>query len=236
MGRTLTVTVHSARDLANADADEGGQSDPYVIVCFDNKVDQELGRTPTVEDTSEPQWDHTFEVDITSHIQAAVDEGKEEPTMITFCVYDGDAGESEALGVAGIAFKELAQKGKIEGDLPVFMGSGTINVSVSMKKVKKDSMLTNDTLLKIGGGVAGAVAIGAIGGFLYKKHQKKKEQLAEAGEDDSRVDMAYGYIDDGDNEDDEEDEDRGALKKWWEMDDEDEENDDEENRWVDDGY
>lgn len=230
MGRTLTVTVHSARDLRNTDVDEGGISDPFVLVCFDNKIDQELGRTPTVEDTVDPVWNHKFDVDITSHIQTAVDEGKEEPEMITFCVYDGDAGASEAIGVAGISFKDLVKQGKIEEqECPVFLGTGAVTVSVSLNKVKKSSMLTDNAAVKIAGGVAGAAAVGALGVYLYGRYQKKKEKAEEAEEDGARTGMAYGYHED---DDDDEEEDRGNIKKWWEMDDDDGE--DEEDRWNDD--
>lgn len=234
MGRTLSITVHSAKDLRNADADEGGISDPYVIVCFDNKVDQELGRTPTVENTVDPTWDYSFDVDITKHIQAAVDEGKEEPKMITFCVYDGDAGESEALGVAGLSFTDLVKKGSVcEEELKVFQGCGSITVSASLKKVTKSSMLTGDAAVKIAGGVAGAAAVGALGAYLYGRYQKKKTKAEEAEGEDNRTGMAYGHYTDSDSEDEEN---KGNIKKWWQMDDANDDDDDEDNRWNDDDY
>lgn len=229
MGRSLTITVVSARDLRNADAEEGGESDPFVIVCFDNKTDQELGRTETASDTSNPEWDHTFEVDVTSHIEKTIEDTGKEPQMLTFCVYDGDEGSSEPLGVAGLSFSQLVKKGKVEDELPVFMGNGFVSVKVSMKKVKIGSMLKDDAAVKIAGGVAGAAALGVLGTYLYKRYQKKKEKIAEKEEEDiPRTGIAYGAnIED----DDDDEEDRDTMRKWWEMDDEDEE-DDEQNRWT----
>lgn len=235
MGRSLKIAINSAHDLRNADEDEGGESDPYVIVCFDNKVDQELCRTKTAEDTSSPEWNETFDVDVTKHIETVIEETGEEPKTITFCVYDGDADGSEPLGVAGIPFEDLVRKGKIEGDLDVYQGSGVINASVEMKKVKIGSMLTQDAAVKIAGGVAGVAALGAIGGYLYTKHKKKKDKLQEREGEDAEVNtgLVYGYDVEDEEEDDEE---KGHMKKWWEMEDEDEEEDEEENRWTDDQF
>lgn len=229
MGRTLNISVNSARDLRNADEDEGGQSDPFVVVCFDKKVDQELCRTQVASDTSNPEWNETFEVDVTKHIKTVVDETGEEPEMITFCVYDGDVYSSEPLGVAAVRFEELVKKGKVGGDLEVMDGTGVVNAAVEMRKVKISSMLKDNAAVKIAGGVVGVAAVSALGAYLYKRYQTKKDKLAEQeGVEQPRTGIVYGANID-DEEDDEEDKDN--LKKWWEMDDEDEE-DEEENRWT----
>eukprot|EP00177_Eucheuma_denticulatum_P000728 GFKZ01001309.1.p1 GENE.GFKZ01001309.1~~GFKZ01001309.1.p1 ORF type:complete len:239 (-),score=83.69 GFKZ01001309.1:379-1095(-) len=230
MGRTLKIWVESARDLYNADADEGGISDPYVIVCFDRKVDQELCRTAVVSETTCPEWNETFEVDITKHIETVVEETGEEPQMITFCVYDGDAGESEALGVAAVRFEELVKTGKVEGELEVVFGTGVIVAGVEMKKVRLGSMLKEDAALKIAGGVVGVAAVGVLGTYLYQRYQKKKEKLKDSEEDVEVVRTGIAYGADVDDDDDEEEE-KGQFKKWWEMDDE-EDDDDDENRWT----
>lgn len=226
----------SARDLRNADADEGGESDPFVLVCFDNKVNEELARTTTANDTSNPEWNEEFDIDITTHIEKTIEETEEEPKMITFCVYDSDGeldAESEALGVGGVSFSELVKNGKFDGELPVFLGNGLITVSLALKKVKKNSMLKDNAALKIAGGVAGAAAVGALGYYLFNRYQKKKEKATEQEEEETegvRTGMAYGAdVDD----DDDDDEDKGNMKRWWEMDDEDDDDDD-ENRWGED--
>lgn len=225
MGRTLNVTVHSARDLLNAD--EVGETDAFVLICFDNKVEQELKRTETIQETTNPEWDESFEIDITSIMESTIEETGEEPKMLTFCVYDGDEGESEPLGVAGIDFSELVKTGKFEGDLEVFQGQGTIKVTVELKRVKIGSMLKESTALKVAGGVAGVAALGAVGAYLYKRYETKKEKLGDAEGDDANTGIAYGAnVDD----DDDDEEDRDAMKNWWEMDDE-EEDDDDEQRW-----
>lgn len=229
MGRTLNISVNSARGLYNADADEGGHSDPYVIVCFDQNVEQELCRTQTVSETCDPEWNESFEVEVTEHVQRVVEETGSEPEAITFCVFDGDAGESEALGVASVRFADLVKKGRVGGDeLEVVSGTGSIDAVVEMRKVKISSMLKDNAAVKIAGGVVGVAAAGALGVYLYNRYQKKKEKLEERGEEGEKTGIVYGANID-DEEDDEEE--KGNLKRWWEMDDEDEE-DDEENRWT----
>lgn len=229
MGRKLSITVRKATGLNNADADEGGISDPFVIVCFDNKVDQELGRTDPAPDTTDPVWNHTFDVDVSDHIKSAVEATGEEPKMITFCVYDHDAGEAEPLGVAGVAFGDLVKTGKWEGETPVYMGRGSVDVEVTMKKAKMTSML-KDNAAVIGGGALGAAAVGGLGYYLFNRYKKKKtaEEENEVEEGSARAGgMQYGYNVDDDDDDEEE---RDTMKKWWEMDDEDDD-EEEENRW-----
>lgn len=229
MGRTINISINSARDLRNADEDQGGQSDPYVIVCFDKNVEQELCRTRVASETLCPEWNETFDVDITKHIQTVVDETGEEPQKITFCVYDGDVTENEALGIAAVSFDELVKKGKVGGDLEVVDGTGIVNASVKMHKVKISSMLKDNAAVKIAGGVVGVAAVSALGAYMYKRYQTKKDKLAEEeGEDEPRTGIVYGAnVDD----DDDDEEDKDNLKKWWEMDDEEDE-DEEENRWT----
>lgn len=228
MGRTIHVTVHSAEGLTNADAAEGGQSDPFVVVCFDGNVSQELARTETVSNSSSPEWEQSFDLDVTSAIQNVIDETGEEPQNFTFCVYDGDVSEAEPLGMASLDFSDLVKAGKFSGPLTVDGGDGSINVTVEMKRVKIGSMLKDNAALSIAGGVAGVAALGALSAYLYKRYEKKKEKLAEdENVDSTRTGIVYGanIDDDGDDE-----EDKDNFKKWWEMDDE-EDDDDDENRW-----
>lgn len=227
MGRTLNVTVHSAKGLINADADEGGTSDPFVIICFDGKVSQELARTETASDTTSPEWEEIFDLDVTSHIKQAIDETGEEPQKLTFCVYDGDETESEPLGIARLDFSDLVKTGQFDGPLTVDDGEGYVNVTVRMSRVKIGSMLKENAAVSIAGGVAGVAALGALSAYLYKRHEKKKEKLVEQDSETTRTGIAYGANVD-DEDDDEEDKDN--FKKWWQMDDEDGGEDD-DNRW-----
>lgn len=213
----------------NADADEGGESDPFVVICFDANVNEEIARTETASDTSSPEWDQSFEVDITKHIENVVEETGEEPQKLTFCVFDGDVSEAQPLGMASLDFSDLVKAGKYEGSLSVDDGGeGSISVTVEMKKVKISSMLKDNAAVTIAGGVAGVAALSALGAYLYKRHENKKAKLEEREDvDDTRTGIAYGAnIDD----DDDDEEDKGNLKKWWQMDDEEEEDED-ENRW-----
>lgn len=229
MGRTIHITVHSAQGLINADADEGGQSDPFVVICFDANVHKEIARTETASDTSSPEWDQSFEIDITKHIETVIEETGEEPEKLTFCVYDGDVSEAQPLGMASLDFSDLVKAGKYEGALPVEEGGeGSISVTVEMKKVKLASMLKDNAAVTIAGGVVGVAALGALSAYLYKRYEKKKAKLEEQEDVDiARTGIAYGADVDDDDDDEEE---RGNFKKWWEMDDEGDD-DEEENRW-----
>lgn len=245
MTRKLTIKVNSAQGLSKGDCED--IADPFVVVCFDSNVSKQLGRTEVVQDNECPTWDHEFEVDVAEQIKELVESGRGEPKMITFCVYDGDVDSCQPLGVAGVSFKELLKKGHVEGDFPVFHGNGgTVNVSVSMKKVKKNSMFTDNGWIKVAGGVAvGTAAVGLLGAYLYNKNKEKKEkqgQLAavqeEGGNPPEGVDPAeveyapqcqaqtsglpFGLHEHDDSDDDE------TFKPWWQMEDED---DDEEEPW-----
>lgn len=228
MGRTLNITIHSARELLNADGDELGQTDAFVVVCFDGDVNHELGRTEIAPETTNPEWEYTFEADVSKQIETIVEETGAEPEKLTFCLYDGDETQVEPLGIAGVDFSDLVKEGKFDGDLPIVQGSGIISVTVEMKKAKIGSMFKDSAALKIAGGVAGVAALGALGAYLYKRQEKKKAKISEAeGEENVRTGLEYGAnVDD----DDDDDEDKDNLKKWWEMDDE-AEDDEPENRW-----
>lgn len=234
MGRTLTFTIHSASNLTTSDGEELA-GEPFLIVCFDGEVSRELGRTEPASDMSNPEWEHTFDTDVTSQIETIVEETGSEPDRLTFCVYDGDETEREAIGQASLDLSDLLKSGGYEGDLELSGGNGTVNVAVEMRKARVSSMMTENAALKIAGGVAGAAALGALGTYLYKKHQKKKQQLEDdEGVDDTRTGVAYGAPNFNDVDDDEEDEDiRKGVKPWYEMDDVQDDDDDEE-RWADD--
>lgn len=59
----VAITIHGAHNLKNTDK-FSGSPDPYVIVSINSR--NELGRTKTVYDTSNPRWNETIYVIITS--------------------------------------------------------------------------------------------------------------------------------------------------------------------------
>ena len=59
----IAVTIHGAHNLKNTDK-FSGSPDPYVIASINNR--NELGRTKTVYDTSNPRWNETLYIIITS--------------------------------------------------------------------------------------------------------------------------------------------------------------------------
>lgn len=56
---TVTLTIHSAEDLAIADITT---SDPYVVVILDHK---EIGRTSTAYRNLNPLWEAKFTLPLT---------------------------------------------------------------------------------------------------------------------------------------------------------------------------
>lgn len=247
MGRTLTITVRSGSDLTTADGEELAVGS-FVVVCFDGDVSRELGRTEVSSETSSPEWEHTFDAEVTPSIEAIVEETGSEPEKLTFCLYtsseedDVEVTQREPLGIAGVDFSDLLKAGGYDGELSLSRGeggSGSLSVSVQMKKVRIGSMLQENAALKIAGGVAGVAALGALGTYLYKKHQRKKDKLAEEqgeGEEGAtpRTGVEYGanILDEDDEEEGEEGITPDGMKPWYEMDDEQDE-DEEENRWGD---
>lgn len=261
MGRNLYISVKSARDLpARADEEPAyGQTNPFVVVCFDGTASRQLGRTEeSAESVEAPEWDHTFSVDVSAPIALIVSDTGEEPSNLSFVVFDrrlpppvdADAdGEPDVdvpdmpvpLGVASLPFAELVKNGRFEGELPL---KGTdipayVSVAVDMKRVRIGSMLKEDAAVKIAGGVVGVAALGALGTYLYKRYEKKKdsapvpEEGAEEGAEGAapetvRTGIAYGANIDADDDDEE---DRDNFKPWWEMDDE-ASDDDDDNRWT----
>lgn len=194
MGRKIHVAIKSAKGLKNPDGG-GDIADPFVVICFDSKVSQELGRTKVVPNTQNPTWNYKEEIDVSSAIKKLVESGNGEPKMLTFCVYDADTDKARPLGIAGISFQELNKLGEKEGDFPVFYGTGSVNAHVKMKK-KSDK-----DWAKVAGGVAvGATALGIAGALLYNKDKKKKE--GENGEGSSSKEDGKGKS--------------NLLKKWWE--------------------
>lgn len=90
VGRQLMVRVASAsitpnqRDGSTWDCDE--TPDPYVVVFFPNR--EELHTTKVLEDTLEPQWQETQEVQIPAGDRA-----------IWFCIFDDDTFGSDDIRV-----------------------------------------------------------------------------------------------------------------------------------------
>lgn len=218
-GRKLTVNIISAEGLANADGHYPGDvSDPFVICCFDGNISHELCRTKMIENSLNPVWDETFEIDISSEMSRQVGQGLPEPKYLTFFIYDGDVTTSQPLGSAGVLFKDLLRRGEMKGNFPIINGTGVLRLAVSMKRAKSSSMLSASTLAKVGGGVAvGAAAAGLVAAYLTRKEKKKQKKMghdrAYGGGWGSGPSINYGYHS-GDSSSDE-----GGFKPWWDMDD-----------------
>eukprot|EP00931_Biecheleriopsis_adriatica_P064644 TRINITY_DN39394_c0_g1_i1.p1 TRINITY_DN39394_c0_g1~~TRINITY_DN39394_c0_g1_i1.p1 ORF type:complete len:755 (-),score=129.12 TRINITY_DN39394_c0_g1_i1:52-2283(-) len=106
----LEVTILSARGLRNADfnAVNGFDvSDPYVVVRIPTRHEVEW-RTRTLQDTLDPEWNHTFELE--SYVVG---------DALQFTVYDDDGGQNDdRLGWVVVPSKKFLPGG-FTGTLPL---------------------------------------------------------------------------------------------------------------------
>ena len=69
--KKVLLCVRRALDLPNADAGNGGQSDPYVMV----KLGSVMKKTPVVMNSGSPEWFHEMELSMTNSTQELQIEG-----------------------------------------------------------------------------------------------------------------------------------------------------------------
>lgn len=92
----LAITLHGAQGLKNTD-NFSGTVDPYASITFNRR--QELARTKTVEDTSNPRWNETHYLIVTSFNDT-----------LNIIVFDkNDFRKSKELGVASFRVENLQE-------------------------------------------------------------------------------------------------------------------------------
>lgn len=92
----LAITLHGAQGLKNTD-NFGGTVDPYASITFNRR--QELARTKTVEDNSNPRWNETHYLIVTSFNDT-----------LDVVVFDkNDFRKSKELGVASFRLENLEE-------------------------------------------------------------------------------------------------------------------------------
>lgn len=203
MGLALNVQILSASDA--------GGVYPFVSVCFDGDVTNELYKTDATNGGHVATWNHTFQLDLTSNEKALKSAGRSEPTYLTFFLYDTGTQGIPPLGSAGVLLDTVKEHGKAQGDFPIVNGSGTLRLIVTGEKTKRGRFglpaivggtgdpIEDDEKFGNAARVAGAAAgLAALGGLGYAVHQKRKKKKKD-GEND--------------NEDDEDDAEQSEGKK-----------------------
>lgn len=174
MGLKVNVSVTSATGI--------GGVYPFVVVCFDGDLSNELFKTPAVTAAPTCTWNATFPLDLTTQIKAHIAAGNPEPKYLTFFIFDTGAPGVPSLGSAGVLLNTVHESGIAQGDFQVVNGSGTLALVVSnVKHIQEGEQQawykTNTAKIAAGTGVA-AVAAGLGGLALHKFNKKKKEKNA----------------------------------------------------------
>lgn len=158
----------------------GGVS-PFVVVCFDNDLRNELYKSGMASGGRTCVWNETFSLDLTTTMKNALADGKSEPTYLTFNVFDGGVPGMPALGSAGVKLASVRDEGFASGDFPIVNGTGTLALVVGpAPDSKKGSWLRSDKA-KVAGAV-GAVGVGALAiGLTARHYHNKKKAKSQPG-------------------------------------------------------
>ena len=199
MGLVMKINIVSAAGV--------GGLYPFVVVCFDGDISNELYKTEATTGGKSAVWNHEHQLDLTANVKALVAAGKPEPTYLTFFVFDTGAPGVPALGSAGVLLETVRDKDKAQGDFPIVNGSGSLRIIVTADKTGHGPSNWS-TKKKIAGGV-GVAAVGAGLTALAVNHHKKKKKKEAA----SRADGDESDSDDDGSADHAE----GERKKrpWW---------------------
>lgn len=175
MGLAIKIQVVSATDV-------GGQY-PFVVVCFDGDINNELYKTDATTGGKQAVWNHEFALDLTSNIKAVIAEGKPEPTYLTFFIFDTGAPGTPSLGSAGVLLATVRDTGRAQGDFPVVNGNGTLRLVVTTEKTKRgmDRFSTGQKIAGVAGVGALAAGITALAVNQHKKKKGKKSKTTPTG-------------------------------------------------------
>lgn len=179
MGIKLRIHIQKGTDIGG---DHVGRVNPFVVVCFDEHLDDEMyktnsANTPQVSTSSNSRehiWDETFTIDFTHEMKNAIANGYKEPTYITFNVFDSDNPGLPNLGSAGVMISKIRDEGFAAGDFPIVNGTGFLTLSVG--DPPKHPWISSPVAKKAGIATAAGAAVLAIGLTARHYRNKKKTQ------------------------------------------------------------
>lgn len=170
---------------------------PFVVVCFDNDLENEVFKTSATYGGPLAVWNESFEIDLASHVRKIVDSGKPEPAYLTFFMFDTGVENIPALGSAGVRLSTVRENGTAKGDFPVINGSGTLALVVDSMESEKWYQTNKGKIAAAGA----AVGVGALAAGLTAMAVNKKKKNNRSNPDDT------------DDEDDDYDDEDGLKKK-----------------------
>lgn len=185
MGVVLNVQIISASDV--------GGVYPFVVVCFDGDIDNEIYKTEAAVGGQTATWNHSFQLDLTTNVKAITAANRPKPTYLTFFLFDTGTPGVPSLGSAGVLLSTVHERGRAQGDFPIVNGSGTLRLVVASEKTKAGRFGfgggTGDpeeddekfgSAAKVAGITAGVAALSAAGiGYAVHHNKKKKEKEGE---------------------------------------------------------
>lgn len=208
MGLHIDVRILNASDV--------GGVYPFVVVCFDGDIENELFKTEATMGGKRAVWNASFPLDLTSLIKKRVKSGAPEPTYLTFFLFDTGTAGIPSLGSAGVLLSTVRDTGRAQGDFVVVNGTGTLSLSVTKKKEEEEGFLHSDKA-KVAGVVGGVTAL-AAGLGAAALHSRKKKKKQEAGENEAGGGSGGGDSDAQNGEEDGDDsstDHERAARPWW---------------------
>lgn len=151
---------------------------PFVVVCFENDLTNEVYKSAAVNGGPTCTWDESFPLDLTSEVKNIVADGKPEPGYLTFFVFDSGTPGLPSLGSAGVLLSTVRDAGVAKGDFQIVNGKGSLSLVVEQDK---KSWYQTDAA-KIAG-VTGAVGVAGLAAGLTALAIKKKKKGSEDEDD-----------------------------------------------------
>lgn len=165
----LNVEVH-----IQSGTNVGGVS-PFVVVCFDNDLTNELYKSGAASGGRKCVWDERFTLDLTTAMKNAIADNRPEPTYLTFNVFDAGEPGMPSLGSAGVMLATVRDRGVAQGDYPVVNGTGTLALVVGQGPESEKKGWVHSDAAKVAG-IAGAVGVGALALGLTARHYTNKKK------------------------------------------------------------
>lgn len=158
----------------------GGIS-PFVVVCFDNNLEDEIYKSKVAVGGQTTTWNETFELDLTTQMKNAMANDRPEPTYLTFNVFDSGKSTMPSLGSAGVLLATVRAQGYAKGDFPLVNGDGKLSLTVG--PAPKPGWIHTPAAKKAGiaAGAVGAVGVGALAIGLTRHLVNNKKKGKEPG-------------------------------------------------------
>lgn len=188
MGLKLKIHIGKGVDIGG---DNIGRVNPFVVVCFDEHIDDEMYKSKSAGPGREHVWNESFTIDFTHEMKNALAAGYPEPTYITFNVFDANQPDVPSIGSAGVLISSIQEDGFAAGDFPVVNGTGFLTLAVG--DPPKQGWIHSPAAKKAGLATAAGAAVLAIGLTARHYRNKKKGNGQQQGQGPGRVDNGASF-------------------------------------------